>query len=104
MAPSRSPLAVASLVVGAVVSVTGPIGFVGLIVPHAVRLVLGPDHRLLLPASALAGAAFLALSDLAARLLFNVFYTDSPVGIITAVLGGPMFLYLLRRGMKQGVI
>lgn len=94
----------ASLVVGAVVSVTGPIGFVGLIVPHAVRLVLGPDHRLLLPASALAGAAFLALSDLAARLLFNVFYTDSPVGIITAVLGGPMFLYLLRRGMKQGVI
>jgi iron complex transport system permease protein len=97
-------LIASSLIVGAVVSVTGPIGFVGLIVPHAVRLALGPDHRLLLPASALAGAAFLALSDLVARLLFNVFSADSPVGVVTAILGGPLFLFLLRRSLKQGAL
>jgi len=97
-------LIAASLIVCAVVSVTGPIGFVGLIVPHGVRLVLGPDHRLLLPASALAGAAFLVLSDLAARLMFRFFSTDSPVGIVTAIIGGPLFLILLRKNVKKGVV
>jgi len=87
----------ASLLVGLAVSVSGLIGFVGLIVPHLTRLVLGPDHRLLLPASALAGSFFLVLSDLAARLLFVPLSTEPPVGVITAFLGGPFFLLLLRR-------
>jgi iron complex transport system permease protein len=100
----RRILFASSLVVGAVVSVTGLIGFVGLIVPHAVRLLLGPDHRLLLPAAALAGAAFLMLSDLVARLLFQVFWTDSPVGVVTAALGGPLFLWLLRRRAVRGLL
>lgn len=84
----------ASLVVGAVVSMSGPIGFVGLIVPHLVRLLWGPDHRLLLPASLLAGGIFLVLSDTAARML-NV-----PVGVITAFCGGPFFLVLLKRQQR----
>jgi iron complex transport system permease protein len=94
----------ASLVVGAVVSVTGLIGFVGLIVPHIIRLWLGPDHRLLLPASALAGAAFLTLADLLARLLFPLFWSESPVGVITAAVGGPLFLWLLRRRASRGLL
>ena len=70
--------------------------------PHGVRLVFGPDHRLLIPASALTGAAFLVLADLLARMLFRLFYTESPVGVVTAVLGGPLFLWLLRRRAMQG--
>jgi iron complex transport system permease protein len=88
---------VASLLVGLAVSVSGLVGFVGLIVPHLTRLVLGPDHRLLLPASALAGGAFLVLADLCARLLFLPLSTEPPVGVITAFLGGPFFLLLLRK-------
>ncbi len=80
---------------GAAVSVSGLIGFVGLIVPHALRLRLGPDHRLLIPAAALGGAAFLVLCDTLARTLLDG--RELPVGAITAVLGGPLFLYLLRR-------
>ncbi len=87
----------ASLLVGLAVAVSGLIGFVGLIVPHLCRLVLGPDHRLLLPASALAGASFLVLADLAARLLFVPLTTEPPVGVVTAFLGGPFFLLLLRK-------
>jgi iron complex transport system permease protein len=83
--------------VAAAVALSGLIGFVGLIVPHVVRMWLGPDQRLLLPASALGGAAFLLLSDLAARLLFNLFHSEPPVGAITALLGGPFFLLLLYR-------
>lgn len=89
-----------SLMVGAVVAVTGLIGFVGLVVPHAVRLVTGPDHRLLLPASVLVGAAFLPLADLGTRLLFPVLETATPVGVVTAVVGGPTFIWLLRRGRR----
>jgi len=85
----------ASLVVGAVVSMSGPIGFVGLIVPHLVRLIWGPDHRLLLPACLLAGAIFLVLTDTAARVL-NV-----PVGVVTAFCGGPFFLVLLKRQQRK---
>ena len=84
-----------SLMVGAAVSVAGLIGFVGLIVPHLLRLRLGPDHRLLVPAAALAGAAFLVLCDTAARTLLGG--RELPVGAITALAGGPLFLYLLRR-------
>jgi len=85
-------LAGASLVTAVAVAVAGVIGFVGLIVPHAVRLVVGPDHRVLLPASAFAGAAFLVAADTLARLGA----AELPVGIVTAFLGAPFFLYLLR--------
>jgi len=78
---------------GAAVAVSGIIGFVGLIVPHVLRLVVGPDHRILLPTSALAGAAFLVATDTVAR---SGAY-ELPVGIVTAFLGAPFFLYLLRK-------
>ena len=84
----------ASLITAASVSVCGLIGFVGLIIPHAVRLIFGPDHRLLIPASALVGASFLIASDTVARTLLAP--TELPVGVITAAFGGPFFLYLLR--------
>jgi iron complex transport system permease protein len=83
----------ASLLTGAVVAHSGPIGFVGLIVPHVVRLVLGADHRLLVPCSFLGGGAFLVVCDTFARTALSP--VEVPVGIITAVLGGPFFLWLL---------
>jgi iron complex transport system permease protein len=85
-------LAVASLVTAAAVAVSGLIGFVGLVVPHVVRLIVGPNARLVLPLSALGGAALLAFADLAARMLGEI-----PVGVVTAVIGAPFFLFLLRR-------
>jgi iron complex transport system permease protein len=90
-----------SLMIGAAVSVSGMIGFVGLIVPHIVRLTFGADHRLLLPASFLAGAAFLVAADLVARVLIAP--AELPVGVITALCGGPFFIYLLRREGHQGI-
>ena len=87
----------ASAAVGAAVALTGLVGFVGLVVPHAVRLVAGPDHRVVLPASALGGAAFLVLADAIARLLFRGLGTEPPVGAVTALLGAPLFVLLLRR-------
>ena len=90
----------ASLSVSAAVALSGLVGFVGLLVPHLARLVLGPDQRLLLPASSLLGAAFLVLADLAARVLFRVFHTEPPVGVVTALLGGPAFLILLVRSAR----
>jgi iron complex transport system permease protein len=90
----RLLLAASSLVTAAAVAVTGVIGFVGLIVPHALRLVVGPDHRVLLPASAVAGATFLVATDTVARTAMGG--TELPVGIVTAALGAPFFLYLLR--------
>jgi iron complex transport system permease protein len=90
----------ASLVVAAVVSVAGPIGFVGLIVPHALRSLLGPDHRLLLPASVLGGAAFLVVCDTFARTVMAP--ASLPVGVVTALLGGPFFLALLARRKGGG--
>jgi iron complex transport system permease protein len=83
----------ASLATGAAVSIGGPIGFVGIIVPHLVRLLVGPDHRLVLPASALFGAAFLVGCDVIARTILAPI--ELPVGIITALIGGPFFLWLL---------
>lgn len=84
----------ATLATAAAVSVAGIIGFVGLIVPHAVRLAFGPDHRTLVPLSLLWGATFLVLADLLARSVMSP--SELPVGIITALVGGPFFLYLLR--------
>ena len=86
-----------SLVVGAIVSVTGLIGFVGLIVPHATRRVVGSDMRLVLPVCFLGGAIVLVLSDLAARASFVWFGSEPPVGAVTALVGGPLALLLLRR-------
>jgi len=86
-----------SAAVGAAVALTGLVGFVGLVVPHAVRLFTGPDHRVLLPASAVAGAAFLVLADAAARMLFRGLGAEPPVGAVTAVIGAPLFVFLLRR-------
>lgn len=83
----------ASLMVGAVVAVCGPIGFVGLLAPHICRLLIGPDHRYLTPATLLFGGAFLALCDTLARTVIAP--TELPVGILTALLGGPFFLWLL---------
>ncbi len=95
-------LLLASAAVSAAVSLSGLVGFVGLLVPHLARLVLGADQRLSLPASALLGASFLMLADLAARLMFRVFQTEPPVGVITALLGGPLFLLLMVRRQREG--
>ncbi|MBN1314693.1 MAG: iron ABC transporter permease [Anaerolineales bacterium] len=85
----------ASLITAVAVSVSGVIGFVGLIVPHAVRLVWGPDHKFLLPMSALCGGIFMIIADTLARTLLSP--SELPVGVITAFCGAPFFLYLLRR-------
>jgi iron complex transport system permease protein len=88
----RVLLAVSAVVTAAAVAVSGVIGFVGLVVPHMMRLVVGPDHRVLLPTSALAGASFLVLTDTVAR----AGPAELPVGIVTSAVGAPFFLYLLR--------
>jgi iron complex transport system permease protein len=85
----------ASMATSAAVSLAGPIGFVGIVVPHLVRLIVGVDHRLVLPASALFGAAFLVACDLVARTVMAP--VEVPVGVVTALLGGPFFLWLLVR-------
>lgn len=85
----------ASLATGAAVSMAGPIGFIGIVVPHLVRLLVGSDHRIVLPASALFGAAFLVLCDLVARTIMAP--VELPVGVVTAMIGGPFFLWLLVR-------
>jgi iron complex transport system permease protein len=96
---SVKPLLVVGYLAGAlltapVTAITGPIGFVGLIVPHALRLWVGADHRVLLPCSFLVGAAFLATCDAVARVVLAP--ADLPVGVVTALLGGPFFIWLLR--------
>jgi len=85
----------ASLVTGAAVSVSGIIGFVGLMVPHIVRMLFGSDHRLLLPASLLFGGAFLMAADTIARILLAP--AELPVGVVTALCGAPYFAYLMKR-------
>jgi iron complex transport system permease protein len=85
----------ASIATAGAVALAGPIGFIGIVVPHLVRLIVGVDHRVVLPASALFGAAFLVVCDLAARTLMAP--VEIPVGVITAILGGPFFLWLLVR-------
>lgn len=92
-------LTLCALVTGAVVSVSGGIGFVGLIVPHAARLVLGPNHRILLPASFLGGAIFLIWADLASRSILHA--EEIRLGIVTAFVGSPFFLFLLQRNLRR---
>jgi iron complex transport system permease protein len=94
----RVALVSASLLTGSAVSLGGPIPFVGIIVPHIVRLIVGPDHRLVLPAAGLFGGAFLVICDVIARTAFGA--AGMPVGAITAFLGGPFFLWLLFRRMR----
>ncbi len=94
-AVKRLSYIMSSLITGVVVSVSGVVGFVGLIIPHTCRMVFGPDHRLLLPASFLAGALFLVLTDLLARTLLAP--VEIPVGAVTAAIGAPVFIYLLRK-------
>ncbi len=86
----------ASFITGLAVSVSGVIGFVGLIIPHVCRMLFGPDHRALLPASMLAGATFMILADVLARTLLAP--AEIPVGAVTAAIGAPLFVYLLKRG------
>lgn len=95
----RILLAASSVITAAAVAVSGVIGFVGLIVPHMMRLLVGPDHRILLPTSALAGASFLVVTDTFAR----TGPVEVPVGIVTAALGAPFFLYLLRTREVHGL-
>lgn len=94
----RIALISASLATGAAVSLAGPVAFVGIIVPHMVRLVVGADHRVVLPAATLFGATFLIVCDLVARSAFGS--VEMPVGTITAIIGGPVFLWLLFRGAR----
>ncbi len=89
---------ISSLIVGAVVSVSGMIGFIGLIVPHIVRMITGPDHRILIPSSALVGAIVLIAADTIARTV--VAPLEIPVGVVTALFGAPFFIYLLRKGKR----
>lgn len=92
-------LVVGSLLTAAAVSVVGIIGFVGLIVPHLMRLLVGPDHRILLPVSTIAGAIFLLWSDTLARTLLES--REIPIGVITAFVGAPFFAYLLKSGLRR---
>lgn len=94
-------IALAAFVVGAAVAVSGVIGFVGLVVPHLLRLAVGPDHRVLIPGSALLGGALLLGADLLSRTI--VAPAELPLGIVTALLGAPFFLWLLLRDRKRGV-
>ena len=88
----------ASLLTALAVSASGAIGYVGLLVPHAVRLIFGSDYRLLIPASALCGAIAIVLADTLARTIVPP--TELPVGAMTAMAGAPVFIYLLRRGLR----
>jgi iron complex transport system permease protein len=89
---------IGSIVIATVVSFTGLIGFVGLIIPHIARLLVGPDHRIMIPIAAFLGGIFLILCDVLARILIAP--TEIPIGAITAIIGAPLFIYLLRRKNK----
>nr|HPK87700.1 iron chelate uptake ABC transporter family permease subunit [Atribacterota bacterium] len=86
---------IGSLMIALIVSFTGLIGFVGLVIPHIARLLVGPDHRIMLPVSALAGSVFLIICDTIARSLIAPI--EIPIGAITAILGAPFFIHLLKR-------
>jgi iron complex transport system permease protein len=100
-------LKVAAIVLGALltaiaVTLSGIVPFVGLVVPHATRMIYGPGHRMLVPAVALGGAGFLVLTDLVARTLLAP--TEIPLGVMSAILGAPFFLHLLRRSRREYAI
>jgi len=97
-----SVLVLASMLTAMAISLAGPIAFIGLMVPHLVRMLTGPNHRTLLPFSALAGAVFLLLSDLVARLAFAPH--EIKTGIVTAVIGGPYFIFLIIRYQRRGSV
>lgn len=97
---TRAAVVLAALSVGASVALTGIIAFVGLLVPHLVRLLLGPDHRVLLPAAMLLGASLMLIADLVARLV--VLPAELPIGVVTSIVGGPFFLWLLIRRRASG--
>lgn len=94
----RILLVAGALVTASAVSISGLIGFVGLVIPHLTRILIGPDHRILLPTSVVVGASFLMLCDAVARVI--VAPSELPVGVITSIIGGPFFIYLLRRRKK----
>lgn len=94
-----SALILSGLMTSLLVAYSGPIGFVGLIIPHTLRRIFGPGHRFLIPASGLSGAAFLVWCDTVARILFSD--VEIPVGVVTAFLGGPFFLFILLRSLKK---
>lgn len=96
----RQAIVLSAVAVGAAVSVSGIIGFVGLVVPHIVRLIAGPDHRYVLPGSALLGAGLFLLADLVARTV--VLPAELPIGVVTALIGGPFFIWLLIRRKDWG--
>jgi len=95
----RVLLALVALVTGAAVAAAGPVAFVGLMVPHLLRMLVGADHRVLLPASVIGGAAFLVLADLLSRVVARP--AEINLGVVTAILGVPFFLYLLRRAVRD---
>lgn len=94
-------ISLSALGIGAAVAVSGIIGFIGLVVPHLLRLLIGPDHRFLMPASVLLGALLLLASDLFARMIVSP--AELPIGIVTSIIGAPFFLWLLIRKRKKGV-
>lgn len=98
----RSVVWIAAITVGAAVALAGIVGFIGLITPHLVRMVAGPDHRIVLPGAALLGAALLVVADLASRTV--VAPAELPVGVVTALLGGPFFLWLVVRDRRRGAL
>src|SRR5699024_8238563 len=91
-------LSIAALITGAAVAVSGVIGFIGLVVPHILRLIIGPDHRLLLPASALGGAAFLIFADLISRIIIQPITLQ--VGVVSALIGAPLFILLILKAYR----
>ena len=94
----RVSLFITSLITGALVSVTGMIGFVGLIIPHMMRLIVGPNHKILIPATCLGASAFLVLCDTLSRSIFPPI--DIPIGVITSLVGAPIFIILLKRSQE----
>jgi iron complex transport system permease protein len=99
----KTVLTTSALLTGAAVSVSGVVGFVGLVVPHAIRLIVGPSHRVLVPASVVTGALFMICCDLLARTIHPP--TEIRLGVVTAAFGAPFFLYLLRqRGKALGYL
>ena len=99
LATQRLAFFSASLATGAAVAIGGPIGFIGIIIPHAVRMFVGADHRVVLPISASLGAAFLVICDIGARTILSP--VELPVGVITAMFGGPFFLWILVRNQQN---
>ena len=97
----RLIMGISAVLTGMAIAIGGPVGFIGLLIPHLFRFVVGPDHRILLPTAALGGGAFLVLCDLLGRVIARPF--EIRVGIITAVLGSPYFLYLIIRYQRRGL-